>query len=474
MGAQILQEKISFVVGHTSQGQEIRAGLLRLTRFQAVLEIYNPTLVLQTSEVLQELRIVLFDKVLYSGRGLVSSVVNTGALLVAEVKLDDRFFAPTVEPSKPLNGDHNGDFKQFLEQWQKLYRVRPDFKVVVADMQTFLSDLRLWLEQVELEIRSAPSGSRMEMEKEMAAELGDKMVPAFNALHERFEEISSGIEEDLRPVHQSFCKRQLHPLVMCSPFAYRTFHKPLGYAGDYEMVNMMARDPHEGGSLFAKVANRWFLSQWPAQAHRNRLKTLKTLFEREALRAVQLRKPLKVLNLGCGPAREVQEFLTENPLADWMEFQLLDFNDETVEYTSRVLNELCRVHGRKTRIRVQKKSVNQILKEAAKTWAGVKGERWDFIYCAGLFDYLSDRICKQLMGVFHGWLAPEGLLVATNVNPAKPFRHMLEFVLDWHLIYREPKILESFVPAHAAQDERRVEGDSTGVNVFLELRKAGP
>src|SRR5262249_19557617 len=154
-------------------------------------------------------------------------------------------------------------FRDFIQHWQTVYKVLPEFKVVLADMQTFLSDLRLWLDQVELQIRSAPAGDRTQMERDTVQEVGDAMVPAFDALHERLEHLSATIPEELRPTHQSLSKRQLHPLTMCSPFAYRTYTKPLGYAGDYEMVNMIARDPFEGGSLFAKVVNLWFLSQWP-------------------------------------------------------------------------------------------------------------------------------------------------------------------------------------------------------------------
>src|SRR5207302_5687063 len=66
--------------------------------------------------------------------------------------------------------------------WEKLYRVRPEFKIVIADMQTFLTDLRLWLEQVELEIRSAPAGNRGEAEQEAVGEIGRAMVPCFDAM----------------------------------------------------------------------------------------------------------------------------------------------------------------------------------------------------------------------------------------------------------------------------------------------------
>ena len=55
---------------------------------------------------------------------------------------------------------------------------------------------------------------------------------------------------------------------MASPFMHRIFAKPLGYAGDYEMVNMILRDPCEGSSLFAKLLNVFILSQVPAVADR--------------------------------------------------------------------------------------------------------------------------------------------------------------------------------------------------------------
>ena len=47
--------------------------------------------------------------------------------------------------------------------------------------------------------------------------------------------------------------------VMLAICVYRAYTKPLGYAGDYEVVNMMLRDPFEGDSLFAKVINSVFL-----------------------------------------------------------------------------------------------------------------------------------------------------------------------------------------------------------------------
>ena len=463
------------MICQSSHGIEIRANLLRLTRYLAAFEIYNPAIVLRSSEVLSDFRVVLNDRTIYSGRAVVSSLVNAGSALVCEARLDEASF--NVASFSPAETDARvrSGFGDFLSQWQKIYRVRPEFKVVVADMQTFLSDLRLWLEQVELEIRSMPSGDRAAAEQRTVQDLGEAMVPAFNAMHERLEELSADIEEEFRPVHQNFAKRQLHPLLLCSPFAYRTYQKPLGYAGDYEMVNMIVRNPYEGGSLYAKVVNLWFLRQWPAEAHRNRIKYLKRMLTQEALRGERRGQPLRILNLGCGPAREIQEFLAEEAVCEHTQFNLLDFNNETIEHTTRVLDEVKQRCGRRTPIQLQKKSVHQVLKEGTKPVVASVGRRengkYDVIYCAGLFDYLSDRTCKQLMGIFYDWLAPGGLLAATNVDDCRPFRHMLEFVLDWHLIYRDARKGASLLPTRASPDWSRVEKDPTEVNVFIETRK---
>ena len=80
---------------------------------------------------------------------------------------------------------------------------------------------------------------------------------------ESFEKVANEVGEAGVAVHKSYVRRQLHPIVLCSPFLFRTFTKPLGYAGDYEMMNMMLRDPYEGSSAFAKILNYALLNTEP-------------------------------------------------------------------------------------------------------------------------------------------------------------------------------------------------------------------
>ncbi|HSU55749.1 MAG TPA: class I SAM-dependent methyltransferase, partial [Candidatus Dormibacteraeota bacterium] len=339
------------------------------------------------------------------------------------------------------------------------------------DMQSFFVQLRLWLEQTELAIRANPSGDRLKIEQDVAEVLSAPVVSAMNDLFEKFEAVANTLESAVEPVHRSYMRQQLHPWVMSAPFPHRTFNKPLGYAGDYEMVNMMLRRLYDGASLFAKLVNRWFVDQAPAQAHRNRIEFLCDTLLKETLRVSRAGRETRIYNIGCGPAHEVQQFLAEQPLSSNSVFTLVDFNEETIQYSQAQINQVCSRSGRVVRVNFVKRSVQAILKESGRTIARPPNEQYDMVYCAGLFDYLSDPICRRLLAIMYDWLGPGGLLIATNVHPSNPMRKGMEHLLDWHLIYRTAPQLLSLKPRQVSDDAARSFSDHTGVNVFLELRK---
>jgi len=465
-------DRLSFIVCRNSQGAEVRGTLHRLTRFMGVFEVYNPYSIVQLSEVLHDFKIMMNERVVYSGRAIIANLVNTGIMLICEASLADEGWIDfdVLSPSK--NKDRMlADFGEFLRETEKNYRVIPDFKLVVADMHTLLSDLRRWMEQVELGVRSLPSGERLAAERETIQQLEGPIFPAVGPLLKRFEDNSVEVPTELVPVHRNYAKRQLHPLVLCSPFFYRTYQKPLGYAGDYEMVSMMMRDPYEGSTMFAKVLNRLFLDTAPVVAHRNRISYLVDHLRGETQRVAAKGTQARIFNLGCGPAREVQHFITQDHVCDGAEVLLLDFNDETITNTSQDLGGLKTRHRRTVGLKFMKKSVHQILKESSRAGAGFEVGGYDYVYCAGLFDYLSDRICRRLLEVFYDLLAPGGLLVATNVDESNPSRNWMEHVVDWHLVYRNKQDFLKIAPAKAPPENCSVKADVTGVNIFLEVRK---
>jgi extracellular factor (EF) 3-hydroxypalmitic acid methyl ester biosynthesis protein len=462
--------KDQWISYQNSQGLESRATLVRISRFSAVFETYPTAGVLRVSEVLPDFRIFLNDSVVYSGKAVVNSLVNAGVAILCEVQLEDAWQdAATLASAGPES--LKAGFRQLLQNWQQVYRIEPDFKAVVADLHAFLAELRVWIDQVELGIRSSPSGDRVRMEQDIAGELAPSVLPAVTALFEKLELAAGRIPEQYLPAHRSFCRKQLHSLVLCSPFLYRTFSKPLGYAGDYEMVNMIVRNPYEGGSLFAKVVNAWFLSQPPAEAHRNRIQHLVERLSSAAITASANGKVARVLSLGCGPAHEVQALLREKDLVNHLHFTLIDFNQETLEHVHGCIEQLKTQFGRKTVVDLAKKSVNQLLKEAAKSITRSPEQQHSVVYCAGLYDYLTDPICRRLSNILYDWVAPGGLLLLTNVDQSNPRKMIMDLVMEWNLLYRTGAQLATLKPDTADKDVCQIRSDLTGVNVYLEARK---
>lgn len=461
----------SFIVFRNSQGNEARGTLLRLTRFAAVFEVYNPYSILQLSEVLSDFQIFMTDRLVYSGRAVVSSLVNTGIMLICEVTLDQDWL--DVDRFAPFNQGNRlrDEFNAFMEELKKGQRILPGYKLAVADVRNFFQDLEGWLRQFEMGIRSAPTGDRVEMERDVIHGLSGQVLPAINTLFGKFEAVSNEVLTEMQPLHRTYVKRQLHPHVLCAPFAYRTYHKPLGYAGDYEMVRMILGDPHEGTTLFAKMINVWLLDQPSAQAHRNRVRYLTSMLEQEVTRVAQSGRAARILNLGCGPAGEIQAFLAQSDASNRATFDLYDFNDETLSYAAEVLNDHKLRYHRNAVLNFEKRSVHQILKESVRRVEVRPEAQYDLIYCAGLFDYLSDRICKRLMTYFYDLLAPGGLLIGTNVDASNPNRNSMDFILEWHLIYRNPASMVELKPEQAPPASCHLVNDPTSVNLFLEVRK---
>jgi len=178
---------------------------------------------------------------------------------------------------------------------------------------------------------------------------------------------------------------------------------------------------------------------------------------------------MRVLNLGCGPAKEVQNFLSEHDLSERTEFEMQDFDEEPLRHVRQALEEIKIRCQRGTAVKLSRKSVQQVLKQMGKPRSA--DQRYDFVYCAGLFDYLNDRICKSLVSYFFDIVAPGGLVVVTNVEGQNPIRNIMEYMFEWHLVYRNATGLLRLVPDRAPADSFSVQTENSAGNIFLEIRK---
>ena len=285
----------SIVAFDNSQGDNVQGTLVRLDRNSCVLEVYNPYSIVQLSEVLNNVRIRRGDRNVYTGRAVVTNLVNTGIMVMVSASLVDPWSdVNDIVPGPQLQREVAG----FVDNWSAANRqLRRSYQSCVSDARNFLEELNRWVDHSETILAVRDQASSSDLLLEFVQDVDSQVTSTLNELFERFEEEARAVPAEDLIIHKAFARRELHPLMLCAPFMHRAFNKPLGYAGDYLMVDMILRSPYEGPTSYAKIVNTVALRTDTAEAHRNRIIELTQLLENEARRVSELRRPLRVLNL---------------------------------------------------------------------------------------------------------------------------------------------------------------------------------
>ena len=444
-----------------SQGQSVRGTIMNLQRKSLVMEVYNPYSIVQVSEVLSDLAVRQNTSNAYSGKAVITNIVNTGLTAIVSVTLTDEWRELSEVLTSPAGV--GAEARIFVEDWARRFRIGRNYQIVVNELRAYLSEISRWVEQVDLPASLPKDNGQLRNDYfyELAAPLVEKTRSYFGAL----EAEAAQVEAELAPVHRAFAQAALHPLMLRAPFVFRTYTKPLGYAGDYLMVNQIVEDPRQGPSTYFQIVNAAFLQTSVAAAHRNRIDILLDFLNRMAKRARDVGRPFRILNVGCGPAIEIQRFLQTCPNPELLSFELLDFSEETLAYTRDTLGAIAQRMGKPLNIDFVHDSVHHLLKRRVEPLPPAARE-FDAVYCAGLFDYLSDKVCIRLLNHFASRMRPGGQLLVTNVHSDSTEKYSMEHLLEWYLIYRDEARLNALLPASTTT--RRLYVDTTGVNVFAE------
>lgn len=445
------------VLFKNAQGLKARGTLLKLSQNYIVFEVYNPYSIVQLSEVLSELTITRAEKQIYCGKAIVTNIVNTGIVLVVSATLSDIYWKSTVDVES--QDDIGKEINFLINNFDSMQKLNPEFRLNVLSIRSFLSDIKNWLEKLE------PS-----LEKSGIDVNSDFMIKNFSSLFKKADQLSREfqilalkISKDDIDSYKGFTQGLLHQFFMSSPFPYRCYSKPLGYAGDYEMMRMIQRENAEGPNLFAKFVNVFYTNIPIANSVKNRTDTLVRIIKEEVNKAEERGKEFNALSIGCGPALEIKKFLENSSLKTKCNFRLLDFNEETLNFA---ITQAKLVGNENSCITGELNSVHELLKRSVSEKS--EEQKYDFVYCSGLFDYLSDRICSKLIKLFYSMVKPGGKVFVTNMHSNNYDNRMMELLLEWYLIYRDEENMANLAPSLG---EQKLFTDKTGVNLCLEITK---
>ena len=417
-------------------------------------------------DIIDSVLIEMGGELAFQGKILVEAAISLSGTTVYQGQLKGVWTLPEFSKEEFVK-----NAATLLEEhtvlWAKENECRQSFLTAVRDFEVYLEGLESWCKQVECGSLGCPEEREQAIMEEVGSTVSLEVASHFAA----YEREVLALRPEERTQHREYLMRVLHRFILQSPFSERCFSKPLGYAGDYGMVELMLGNPYQGRSLFAKLLNNAFLETGPVQAHQNRiLYLLSTLKEVVSARVAQGLRT-RILNLGCGPADEVRRFIETEEISQMCDFELLDFSSITLNYTKGKIAESCENADRQVNVEFVEQSIQGFLKQAARGERFL-AESYDLVYCAGLFDYLTQPFCKKVTSILYDLAKKGGMVVVTNVSKHNTIPAVMEDFLEWDIIDRSEEEMLALVPSEKSELLKDLKSDITRINLFLELRKA--
>jgi extracellular factor (EF) 3-hydroxypalmitic acid methyl ester biosynthesis protein len=257
----------------------------------------------------------------------------------------------------------------------------------------------------------------------------------------------------------------LWPHARSGPLTGWAIAKPLGYPGDYRMMEMILhyrRSACGVGALF----DEYFHRMPGPQCVMRRYEFLAGLVARARRRSGA--KEFVVVDVGCGPAIEL-ELAAKRGALRGCRVVLVDRDDQALERAAVLLARADSTID----ITLRPESVLRYLDQGEVDLAAAYGGRADVLVSVGLMDYMNESRYAKLLSAFGAALADDGVLVVGNLDERASHKVYMEWVLDWWLHYRSADAMAE--PLAGSFDGRAFVtlGNTPANNFLVACRRSG-
>ena len=226
--------------------------------------------------------------------------------------------------------------------------------------------------------------------------------------------------------------------------------KPYGYPGDFEIIDKMYLLELSPLKEYVKW-DRFHHWQSAAKGVVNR----KAYFKNEIKEKIETKKKgkLNVMNIACGPCRDVFELFEEG--SDQLHFECVDADLNAILHATKLNYKYL------PNITFHKKNIFKL----------VTDKKVDFVWSGGLFDYFDDKTFVAMIAKIQDFLKPGGEMVIGNFSPRNPSRGYMELILGWYLYHRtEQDLIDLAKKACGDRIKKvRVGAEPEGTNLFVHI-----
>lgn len=309
-------------------------------------------------------------------------------------------------------------------------------RALVIDDAFSTPDLPRLATSLAHEIGNIDRQLRREGQTVPSAEIKQHLASRFWAFVETAAQVEAlaGVDVALR----TQCRNILAPWLWRSRFFNRSYHKPHGYAGDFRMIEWIydlesdrCDDPAQPGIVNCLDHVYSTIHAVVSVQQRRRWFTRLLHAERERLGG-----KLRVLDVACGGARYIRDFLESGRDVSGVHVTLVDQDAAALAF--------CRTRSlvpwlASARIETRSDSIVKLANH-------LRDRQFDVIISAGLFDYLSDTVARHVLSHMAALLAPGGVVAFSNFHTSDPSRVVKDWLVDWPLIYRDDNECAALLP----------------------------
>jgi|GEM_PF-823197 len=330
--------------------------------------------------------------------------------------------------------DLGKDFPSILKQALSKY-TSLDGKLIplINSMRHFLQDIKNRFDEFDMAFPSVQK--QMRFIEQSKREIYNKLDNYFGQIWD----ITMKYGEEGYNVHKSYFQQMLHPLVEeIVEINRHIYRKPLGYAGDYMVMNYIYdyhKERYLGSSSYEMLINNYTCNIPISRSNITR----KEFFKREILETIETKDNARIMSVGCGPLRELIELLKEETIIKPFTFKCVDFEKGAIDYVKKALEEIDRERKQFLSIEYFHQNIIDIIKNRE---IKEKIKEQDLVYCSGVIDYLRDKIAARLVRELFQLLRNRGVLIICNAAlKGSSHRAYYEMLGEWNMFHRTKDVI---------------------------------
>lgn len=257
-------------------------------------------------------------------------------------------------------------------------------------------------------------------------------------------------------------RRELMEVAGSSRLVERMHTRPTGASVGYRGFNHIYRNVPEGDDVLGLLTDAWLLTRPFAEAIRERRTIASERTNREILDRARPDRIVRILSIGCGPARSLADLLEEPDMAEKISVTCVDDDQEALVHANNLLK------GRAPRadLSFRQASPADLLPDAE----GFGG--YDIVASVYTGDNSDAAALGRILFLAHKWMHAHGVLTLCVFGDAVPDWLLLEVLLDWKpKRYTIRELQDVVARSPFGQLNADVASTPSGLNVFLRAVK---